>query len=153
MNKNGFIASSLLYGMLALFLVLMISTLYIFGNNKISMDKLKETALEKVGNVSTELNISDAINIVIEKEEGKIFVKTTPSTDVELIVDWYKTTTTTADGTKVSTGKVLAGDDISTHLACNLVSEPNMKVFAVVRDTTGAYKGELTSTLFEVESC
>ena len=151
--KNGFIASSLLYGMLALFLVLMISTLYIFGNNKISMDKLKETALDKVGNVSNELNIGDAISIAVEKKDGDFVVKTTPSTDVELMVDWYKTSTNTGAGIKVSTGKILAGTDTSTSLECTLVAEPNMKVFAVVRDTTGAYKGELTSTLFDADSC
>ena len=49
MNQKGFIASSLLYGMLALFLTLMISTLFIFGNNKLSMDRLKEKALNDLG--------------------------------------------------------------------------------------------------------
>ena len=47
-KQNGFIASALLYGMLALFLVLMLSTLYILANNKMSMDKLKEEALRIV---------------------------------------------------------------------------------------------------------
>ena len=45
MNQKGFIASALLYGMLALFLIIMLSTLYIMANNKMSMDKLKEKAL------------------------------------------------------------------------------------------------------------
>ena len=48
MKQNGFIASALLYGMLALFLMLMLSTLYILANNKVTMDKLKEKALEIV---------------------------------------------------------------------------------------------------------
>ena len=47
-KQNGFIASALLYGMLVLFLVLMLSTLYILANNKMSMDKLKEEALRIV---------------------------------------------------------------------------------------------------------
>ena len=50
MRKNGFIASALLYGMLVLFLVIMLSTLYILANNKMSMDKLKENALDNVEN-------------------------------------------------------------------------------------------------------
>ena len=50
MNEKGFIASALLYGMLALFLVIMISTLYVLGNNKLSMDKLKENAFSDVNN-------------------------------------------------------------------------------------------------------
>lgn len=48
MKKNGFISSALLYGMLALFLVVMMSTLAILGNRKLSMDKLKENALNDV---------------------------------------------------------------------------------------------------------
>lgn len=47
-KQAGFIASALLYGMLALFLVLMLSTIYILANNKMSMDKLKEEALNIV---------------------------------------------------------------------------------------------------------
>ena len=50
MNQKGFIASALLYGMLALFLVIMLSTLYVMANNKVGMDKLKEEALQKVEN-------------------------------------------------------------------------------------------------------
>ena len=50
MNQKGFVASALLYGMLALFLVIMISTLYIMANNKMNMDKLKEKALETIEN-------------------------------------------------------------------------------------------------------
>ncbi len=48
MDKKGFISSSLLYGILALFLILMLSTLAILGNRKLSMDKLKEHALTTV---------------------------------------------------------------------------------------------------------
>ena len=58
MEKNGFIASSLLYGMLALFLTLMISTLAIFANNKLSIDKLKEKALNDVGSTNVEIQIT-----------------------------------------------------------------------------------------------
>ena len=50
MDQKGFIASALLYGMLALFLVIMLSTIYIFANNKLGMDKLKKQALEYVDN-------------------------------------------------------------------------------------------------------
>ena len=46
MKQDGFIASALLYGILALFLVLMTNTLYIFSANKVSMDKMKEKAFE-----------------------------------------------------------------------------------------------------------
>ncbi len=48
MKKNGFISSSLLYGMLALFLVIMTSTLAILGNKKLGMDKIKENALNNI---------------------------------------------------------------------------------------------------------
>lgn len=45
MKKNGFITSALLYGMLALFLVLMLGSLAILSNRKLSMDKLKEASI------------------------------------------------------------------------------------------------------------
>ncbi len=48
MKQNGFISSALLYGMLALFLVIMTSTLAILGNQKLGMDKLKENALNDI---------------------------------------------------------------------------------------------------------
>ena len=48
MNEKGFIASALLYGMLTLFLVIMISTLYVLGNNKLAMDRMKEKALNNI---------------------------------------------------------------------------------------------------------
>jgi len=48
MKQNGFISSALLYGMLALFLVIMTSTLAILGNQKLGMDKIKENALNGI---------------------------------------------------------------------------------------------------------
>lgn len=45
MKKNGFITSALLYGMLALFLVLMLGSLAILSNRKLSMDKLKQASI------------------------------------------------------------------------------------------------------------
>lgn len=52
MKKNGFITSALLYGILALFLVLMLSSLAVLANRKMSMDTLKEAALNDVGSAS-----------------------------------------------------------------------------------------------------
>ena len=48
MKRNGFISSALLYGLLALFLVVMIGTLAVLGNRKLAMDKIKENALIKI---------------------------------------------------------------------------------------------------------
>lgn len=48
MKENGFIASSLLYGMLALFLVIIVGTLSILGNRKLGMDKIKSDALNTI---------------------------------------------------------------------------------------------------------
>ena len=48
MKKNGFIASALLYSILALFLVLIMSTLAILGNRKLGMDKIKSDASNTV---------------------------------------------------------------------------------------------------------
>ena len=60
MNKNGFITSALLYGILALFLMLMLGSLAVLANRKISMDNLKEAALNDVGSIS---GVSTAYNI------------------------------------------------------------------------------------------
>lgn len=59
MNEKGFIASSLLYGMLALFLVIMLSTLALLGSRKLSMDQLKKNAL-----ITVETGYSNPENIV-----------------------------------------------------------------------------------------
>lgn len=48
MNKKGFIASSLLYGLLVIFLVVMLSSIAVLANKKLSSDKLKETAIDDV---------------------------------------------------------------------------------------------------------
>ena len=67
MNQKGFIASALLYGMLALFLVIMISTLLVMANNKMSMDRLKQEALSKVGTPMEETSSnSDDENVSVE---------------------------------------------------------------------------------------
>lgn len=49
MKQNGFISSALLYSILALFLVVMLSTVAVLGNRKLSLDKLKDNALTTVG--------------------------------------------------------------------------------------------------------
>ena len=74
MNQKGFIASALLYGMLALFLVIMISTLLVMANNKMSMDRLKQEALSKVGTPMEETSSnSDDENVSVEGNDGYIY--------------------------------------------------------------------------------
>lgn len=53
MNKKGFITSALLYGILSLFLVLVLGTVSILGNRKLANDKIKESALDDVQNIAT----------------------------------------------------------------------------------------------------
>lgn len=54
MNKKGFITSALLYGILALFLVLVLGTVSILANRKLANDKIKESALNDVQNLSND---------------------------------------------------------------------------------------------------
>ena len=54
MNKKGFVTSALLYGILSLFLVLMLGTLSVISNRKLSSDRLKESALNDVENLKTD---------------------------------------------------------------------------------------------------
>lgn len=53
MNKKGFITSALLYGILSLFLILILGTVSILGNRKLSNDKIKESALDDVQTLTT----------------------------------------------------------------------------------------------------
>lgn len=54
MNNKGFITSALLYGILSLFLVLILGTVSILGNRKIANDKIKESALDDVQTLTTD---------------------------------------------------------------------------------------------------
>lgn len=86
MKKNGFITSALLYGMLALFLVLMLGSLAILSNRKLSMDKLKEASIAdtKAGDevVETESALAyDYINnrLDFNNGDGHIYRGNTPN--------------------------------------------------------------------------
>lgn len=46
-NNKGFIASSLLYGLLVLFLTIILMIMATLGNRKLTMDKLKQKALDR----------------------------------------------------------------------------------------------------------
>lgn len=59
MNKKGFITSALLYGILSLFLILILGTVSILGNRKLSNDKIKESALDDVQILTTNPNCFD----------------------------------------------------------------------------------------------
>lgn len=54
MKENGFVTSALLYGILSLFLVLVMGTVSILSNHKLSNDKIKESALDDVQKLTTE---------------------------------------------------------------------------------------------------
>lgn len=54
MKKNGFVTSALLYGILSLFLVLVLGTVAIIGNRKIANDKIKQSALDDVQDLTTD---------------------------------------------------------------------------------------------------
>lgn len=56
MNRKGFVTSALLYGILSLFLVLILGTIAIAGNRKITNDKLKQSALDDVQNLTTDIS-------------------------------------------------------------------------------------------------
>ncbi len=68
MKKNGFITSAFLYGMLALFIALMLSTLAIMANRKISMDNLRDDAITNMKKESVSDDKS-ASEVIVEKTE------------------------------------------------------------------------------------
>ena len=53
MKNQGFITSALLYGILSLFLILILGTVSILANRKIANDKIKESVLEDVQKIET----------------------------------------------------------------------------------------------------
>lgn len=53
MNQKGFVTSALLYGILSLFLVLILGTLSVISNRKLATDRLKESALNDVEDLKT----------------------------------------------------------------------------------------------------
>ena len=53
MKKNGFITSALLYGILSLFLILILGTVSILANRKLANDKIKESVLNDVQKIKT----------------------------------------------------------------------------------------------------
>lgn len=56
MNNKGFVTSALLYGVLSLFLVLVLGTIAVIGNRKITNDKIKQSALDDVQDLTTSDN-------------------------------------------------------------------------------------------------
>lgn len=56
MNKKGFVTSALLYGILSLFIILILGTISIVANRKLTLDKIKQSALDDVQNVETDLS-------------------------------------------------------------------------------------------------
>ncbi len=56
MKKNGFVTSALLYGILSLFLLLILGTISIIGSRKLTNDKIKQSALDDVQDLKTDLS-------------------------------------------------------------------------------------------------
>ena len=54
MNKKAFITSALLYGILSLFLLLILGTVTVLSNRKLANDKIKESALDDAQNLTTD---------------------------------------------------------------------------------------------------
>ena len=53
MKQNGFITSALLYGILSLFLILILGTVSILASRKLANDKIKESVLNDVQKIET----------------------------------------------------------------------------------------------------
>ncbi|MBR3199382.1 MAG: leucine-rich repeat protein [Bacilli bacterium] len=54
MKNKGFVTSALLYGILSVFIVLLLSTVAITGNRKLATDKIKQSALDDVQDLTTD---------------------------------------------------------------------------------------------------
>lgn len=78
MNKKGFVTSALLYGILSVYLVLILSTVAIVGNRKISNDKIRQSAIDDVQDIkipedcfTAEPNDDDKLTITAYSDDEK----------------------------------------------------------------------------------
>jgi len=62
MRKKGFVTSALLYGILSLYIVLVVGTVSIIGNRKLANDKIKQSALDDVQYLETDLGCFEIEN-------------------------------------------------------------------------------------------
>lgn len=62
MGKKGFITSALLYGILSVYIVLVVGTISIIGNRKLANDKIKQSALDDVQNIETPIECFDTVD-------------------------------------------------------------------------------------------
>ena len=78
MKQKGFITSALLYGILSLFLVLILGTISIIANRKLANDKIKQSALDDVQNLTTDEScfIVENDTIVGYNDEENLCTKT-----------------------------------------------------------------------------
>lgn len=53
MKDKGFVTSALLYGILSVYIVLVVGTISVIGNRKLANDKIKQSALDDVQNIET----------------------------------------------------------------------------------------------------
>lgn len=74
MKKNGFVTSALLYGILSLFLLLILGTISIIGSRKLTNDKIKQSALDDVQDLKTDRS---CFTIVEDTIKGYNFEKCT----------------------------------------------------------------------------
>ena len=92
MKKNGFVTSALLYGILSLFLVLVLGTISILANRKLDNDKIKESALDDVQRLSTDASYFTYVqnsrgNLSITGYNGSELTVFIPDTINGIVVD------------------------------------------------------------------
>ena len=56
MKEKGFVTSALLYGILSVYIVLVVGTKSVIGNRKLASDKIKQSAIDDVQYLETDLN-------------------------------------------------------------------------------------------------
>lgn len=54
MNNKGFVTSALMYGILSIFLILILGVFSVIGNRKLTNDKIKQSALDDVQGLTTD---------------------------------------------------------------------------------------------------
>lgn len=62
MKERGFVTSALLYGILSVYIVLVVGTISVIGNRKMANDKIKQSAIDDVQNIETAATCFDTAN-------------------------------------------------------------------------------------------
>jgi len=134
-NERGFLASSVLYVMLGLFLILMIGVINIYSNRKALLDRIKEDIVREL-----EYGIEKEETVIIDNEAPKlaIIITEVSTNNISVIADASAISKIEKYEFNIDDGSWEDNDDIESYQFSDLAAGKNYKVCA--RVTSGSNK-------------